>query len=404
MHPNATLMETPGYIFLDERVGNIYVISDKINNIANSGNKRWLEENMKFSIVEQLGEQGITDFVPKHPESGNRLGYTIGYDSKYNRIFITKNDFEINEGRSILGQDPLTEVSVPVVATIAEADATYTVTPVTYDVPIGSLDVKVTILGKQYDVVSLADNGVNPNGLVLKRGIADSLPVGGTVRIDYITPGTIGEVYFHNGMLVDYQGHAIDRESLGVTDKSFTVSFDASSGMMLSEHSLTPGFYLTTNESFRAISGSTLYKFGNTDNTIEQESFVDIVNPFKGLSRLSSFMVKAERFSQENIQDFSMSFDEAMVYNSSQCSGYVPLNAKYGRSGGQVFNNFRDIAKQPNFLTDRFKLNPDALYTDTEQKILKRFFDNYVIIRLKTMNIAENYVLLYELSAASINV
>jgi len=96
------ILGTPnGHIFVDAKRGQIFLKplgQNGFEEISKSyGGERtnmeaWFKEQLPFKILE-----GISNYDVDNPFNG--VGITMGYDSRYNRIFITKKDYVLkNEG------------------------------------------------------------------------------------------------------------------------------------------------------------------------------------------------------------------------------------------------------------------------------------------------------------------
>ena len=99
-YPNGAINTPYGYIFIDEEAGRIYSFNGgKLEEISNIGVRQFMKNNLKLKgdqekyIVDQKYDKGI--------------GYAIGYDYKFERILITKKDYE--DGKDVswtLSYDP----------------------------------------------------------------------------------------------------------------------------------------------------------------------------------------------------------------------------------------------------------------------------------------------------------
>ena len=99
-YPNGAINTPYGYIFIDEEAGRIYSSNGgKLEEISNIGVRQFMKNNLKLKgdqekyIVDQKYDKGI--------------GYAIGYDYKFERILITKKDYE--DGKDVswtLSYDP----------------------------------------------------------------------------------------------------------------------------------------------------------------------------------------------------------------------------------------------------------------------------------------------------------
>lgn len=82
-----------GYFFVDRKNGNIFLFNGKLNEISNSNQgllKRWFYDNLNLLYDEDFEDMEDNPFTGK--------GFTLGYDNKFNRIILSKN----NTGGGIL--------------------------------------------------------------------------------------------------------------------------------------------------------------------------------------------------------------------------------------------------------------------------------------------------------------
>ena len=255
-------------------------------------------------------------------------------------------------------------------------------------------DIKFNIVGIDN---SAANTVLRADSTEYYQELADGCTT--SLVIVHESPGNEEHIYYHNGKLWDHTGRILDRNSIEIEDKSFTVSFDLQ-GKLVSEHSHTPGMYITTTRNLRSCSNGITYLHNSYKMPISVRSFVDIVTKFPRLVRIQSAIIDSQVFNEQGQLIPKREFDKIMVHNDTQCSGELVITGTKGRSGALVFNNFLDIVgEDTNFMyenqVDTAKLNAAKP---------KRFFGTYVIIRLITEEIEKNYVLLYSAAAKAIPV
>lgn len=84
---NGYLKNIGGYYFIDSYAGKVFNLADEIK-ILDKGLKRWITDNTKFKLLEQVSDYPFTD------NTVIGIGWHFGYDNEYNRVLITKIDYE----------------------------------------------------------------------------------------------------------------------------------------------------------------------------------------------------------------------------------------------------------------------------------------------------------------------
>lgn len=84
-----------GHIFTDAKRGQVILLQgDNIKDLANAKMSKWFSENLPFKILKTNGIE--SDF--NIDSAANKIGLTGVYDSFYERVIITKLDYEAKEG------------------------------------------------------------------------------------------------------------------------------------------------------------------------------------------------------------------------------------------------------------------------------------------------------------------
>ena len=197
-------------------------------------------------------------------------------------------------------------------------------------------------------------------------------------------------------------------------NKSWTISYHPG-GFFISFHSYLPLMYAHNNDTFISFKDNGAWSHdGNGTQNFFGEYYPHIIEPVhtSGLqtSITDSFMLQAEFRSGELIlQD--VFFDEAILYNTRQCSGNVPLRLKtkgvnylYEQAANQgipvrnrenqyTLNHFRDLVvntneyfftNEWNQLKDQFPIDKvinNNVFSDKSYMQKERFRDKYVIGR-----------------------
>jgi hypothetical protein len=88
---HKAISHTPfGHVTVDAKRGNIFVLANNasgLDEISNKGMKHWFKENLPFCISKHLPGVNIDNNYAG-------IGIAIGYDNRFNTVFITKLDYE----------------------------------------------------------------------------------------------------------------------------------------------------------------------------------------------------------------------------------------------------------------------------------------------------------------------
>ena len=338
LHQESCGVLNGNYMFVDERVGRIFSIRESLADYANNGNRLWFREHLKFALVDQLRAAGIKDFQPDEPNSRLGVGFSLGYDSQFERYFVTKKDFRIKDITKLVQAAPTTHIAQEPTCIVAYKDGYYEFTS-TVNIPSNALSVLVVYTPDiKFNIVGIDNSAANT---VLRADSTEYYPEladGSTTSLVIVheSPGTEEHIYYHNGKLWDHTGRILDRNSIEIEDKSFTVSFDLQ-GKLVSEHSHTPGMYITTTRNLRSCSNGITYLHNSYKMPISVRSFVDIVTKFPRLVRIQSAIIDSQVFNEQGQLIPKREFDKIMVHNDTQCSGELVITGSKGRSGAMVF-------------------------------------------------------------------
>lgn len=96
LHKWARIKTRYGVVFPCHKEKKIYYFSDRLKAISDIHNSNWFKENMKFKVAENYYNTNGVDY-PYHDNPSNPLGigYLSVYDTKKDRIIISKKDFVI---------------------------------------------------------------------------------------------------------------------------------------------------------------------------------------------------------------------------------------------------------------------------------------------------------------------
>lgn len=383
------------YVFIDDRVGQVYSLREKLDSFT-PGNTLMFQDKLKLNIVQQIKELTGEELSGNTPHSRIGIGYSLGWDERFKRYFITKKDFKLLTPEDLVLEAPCNYTDLEAIAQVVYAGNQYWFT-VFLDAFPDAMDVTVVADADPltiYNIVDKEDLGDGSYKLITGDQPYNPL-IGGPATDVYVVLGLKiykdpTKIYLHEGVLWDSTGRVLNRNHIAVEDMSFTVSF-GQRGELISEHSHSPGFYISTNGNLRSALYSAIYKHNSYIAPISMEAYVDIVTPFQRLARMSSISIDSQTYNANDVLQPKGEFDSLMVYNDTQCSGEVDITGNKGRSGALVFNKFLDqVGEDVDFMEDNVvdvtKLNTVAP---------KRFYGTFAIVRLITRDIAKNFVLLY---------
>lgn len=94
-----------GVPFISEIENKIYMQGEGLKDISTNGNRNWFENNLRGFLTQQLYEWTGTNYpYDNNPANPMGVGYISCYDTRYERLLITKKDFlviNIEEGLSV---------------------------------------------------------------------------------------------------------------------------------------------------------------------------------------------------------------------------------------------------------------------------------------------------------------
>jgi len=193
-------------------------------------------------------------------------------------------------------------------------------------------------------------------------------------------------------------------------DTSITLSLDMTESTWVSEHDYTPNtivadqvdlFSTYSNKFFKHNALNKRGKYYNQN--VIKPWFVDIViNEPPGITKrlvsLEWFTEAIDDFNQE-FADTTKTFDQLMVYNRQQCSGYInitPTNAKRVENKWRM-SQFRDIvlSRTSPFLDKRGALIQSNINPSPDWFGKRYFVDEFFVIRMLSTNNSNKTLYLY---------
>lgn len=98
MRSHFDMVDVPqGIVYVDSKGRSVFSISDRAEDLAVKGLKRFFEENARFKLDEQFkAVLGVPYplYTTFHPLG---IGFALGYDPYHKRVLITKKDYEIRK-------------------------------------------------------------------------------------------------------------------------------------------------------------------------------------------------------------------------------------------------------------------------------------------------------------------
>lgn len=93
-HKWATVKTRNGVMFVNEVENKIYLHADKVTDISLKGMRNWFENNLKSFLVKQVYDKlGVNFSHDNNPANPNGVGYLSAYDTRFERVVITKKDY-----------------------------------------------------------------------------------------------------------------------------------------------------------------------------------------------------------------------------------------------------------------------------------------------------------------------
>lgn len=93
-HKWATVKTENGVLFVNEIKGKVYLHTDKLQDISLKGMRNWFENNLKSFLTKQIYDKfGLQYPYDNNPANPNGVGYLSTYDTRFERILLTKRDY-----------------------------------------------------------------------------------------------------------------------------------------------------------------------------------------------------------------------------------------------------------------------------------------------------------------------
>lgn len=345
----SSIVTPYGYFFLDILSGTPLLLSEGLETI-NYGMLNYFKDNLDFTLPKVMKSYGFDYTNTDNPNNPYGIGTSSFYDQKYKRIIFCKRDYE-----------PLKIVKA--------AD---------YTAPFGTYAPNDLLFGlnKFYKIEFLRTNQVDTS----RQIITDTLGPFSQV----LTQVSLTDTEFFK-------------------DLSFTLSYYPEFKFWGSFYDFKPLFMYNDNTYCYSSIYNQIYRH-NFENTYcnfygtTYDSVVDIVSNDNLDQKTYGSITWVTRSDQGGAEITLDTFYKAIVYNSNQCSGEVPLvnlDSMRRAENQWNFNKYRDIAISPIFFIDEV-FQTSSVDPDRRWYLKKKFQDRYLICRLFYNNLNQNKFILLD--------
>lgn len=95
-HKWATVKTRNGVVSVNEVEGKVYLHAQNMSDISMKGMRNWFENNLRSFLVQQIYEK-FQQVYPydNNPANPDGVGYLSTYDTRYERVIITKRDYQL---------------------------------------------------------------------------------------------------------------------------------------------------------------------------------------------------------------------------------------------------------------------------------------------------------------------
>lgn len=355
LHSRWANVITPyGYAFVDSDRGGVFLYNNTMEDISRFGMRTFWRDNGDIILKREMGNIG-EDLNYRNPVNPYGVGYSIDYDRILNRLLIHKKDF------SFVQPELYTDPIIPLTAGYFQY-----------------------MLNKFY-------------------------------VWEYEDVDSIIEAPDENGNMMYLNTLSFTREDY-FKDESFTYSFSFENKGWVGQHDYKPVITWRNTDLFsinakypdgtqtKAYKHNTGDSYGDFGYEEKGKFEIELVfnQPSGPRKRFNSIVLKTICTNEENVLKAS-TFNNFLIYNSYQCSGYVNIvnrkTASYVAGRWQI-NKFRDLVddyEEPfidNGVPISDNINPNKHYT-----LKKIFEDDYIACRLSYDNESDFKLSLYEADA-----
>lgn len=405
-HKWSTTKTPGGVYFVSENMRSVFKFDGKqLHNISALGMSNWFSDNIEIKTDREY----YKSFQEKFPFRDNPVnpfgtGYVIGYDSKKERVLLTKHD--------------------NILPALEEGSKVFL-----YNGELQVVNDYIKVLKDKEDA-GWRFVGISKGRLEFARDIYESNEY--DVFVD-------GRTVSQNGYSIKTIYSYIDGkplENLSTLNNSFTISFSMKYQSWRSWHTYYPKFYLDAAQELLSNDGNNVFwkhnlkgsyrnfrnkRYGSTIEYVIAESPITttMVDSLRILSNTYKYYPEEDYFAEVD----NITFDNILVYNSKQCSGNLRLVVKGSEETSEDYmymqtqniintditiertekdwfvNQLRDIRvkynepmfttkledRQANYYTDKI-LRESTLDYDKDWTQLESFRDKFLVVRLSFDN------------------
>jgi hypothetical protein len=320
-----------GHYWVDNKRGQVINLSQSVQDVVKPEDSWWFKQNLPFNILKDFPDVDINN-------NYKWFGMALTYDAKFKRLFITKRDAQI-----------LPEYK----KRVSFVNGQFVLDAVKPEISSYVFTTGTTISPDFLNQLFTANNGAVGTILSISGNtITLSLSYGDALGISQITFKTVsGNVSFK----VEYKPNIesgtviIPTDPVYFCNKSWTISYSPLTKTFVSFHSFTPNYYTSNQNYFSSgINYSTtqdITESGVWCHLLTQKSYqvyygkiypfiIDYSIPSKYANKVfCSLEYKCEfrRFIDGNNNYYSnpnVTYDKAVIYTSSICSGDIELIVK----------------------------------------------------------------------------
>ena len=354
-HREAQVLTPYGYFFISESERKVYKFDGKLEAISDNGMSKWFNKHIPFKLKEIYGDGKY--YYDDNPSNYLGIGYILVYDKDKERIIITKKDFIIEDPDNIdicLFDNRVYNLEKDRITNILESNNT---------------DLKQQILE---GIIRFRDSKGNEISIEDRPTASDIFTFIGIENCSLKFESWVTKVKNNNTELKQVFTYVPSQEvNKKIISNGWTVSYSLKYKTWTSFHSYLPSYYIKSNNN--------VYSWVNSNNGIWKHNkpnhyqtfydhyyphiieYVDNNNPlvtkiFDHI-RLLTEAKKYNEDSQEFYDERWVTFNKAILYNSSQCSGELTLKVK-------------DITPQQEFYLSQQVINEDnnVIFLDRNER------------------------------------
>jgi hypothetical protein len=314
-HKWSKLKTKFGTIFVNEIENKVYIQSEGIKDLTVEDNKSWFEENLKPNLSEQIYNLTGTEYLyQNNPANLLGLGYLSCYDTRFERVLITKKDYRV-----------ITEFKIE--------EQIY-----------GESPVPGSIKGRESLGYSTKTSKFWVGALYTYNNTTEF------IYTDVVEDFTQYSNYFEN--------------------KSWTISYSFNTNTWVSFHSYLPNYYIhNQNDFYSYLAGnSNIYKHNilGLYQTYYGKYYPHIIEYISNSNPVITkiydgmmFITEAQKYDVQTKEYFDVeevTFNKLHVYNSKQSSGELSLIPKGIQNDGG------------NYLFNQTKNNPGQILIDRNER------------------------------------